>query len=240
MHRFIRPALIAAATLLMAGAASAATIRVSQESAAGAGDFDANVLGTIDSYATTLTLSGFYQYGTPNGASYNGELNGGPSPISSATQSFFVSATDGLHYVVVHDNPNDGSGGRTQMTHTLLGGAGGAVAFTTSDDPSEGNATSDVAGDRVFDTTRNWVACCTDGFALGDLGGSFTLFGEFDTGPTGITSWLATSATGGTIPMTLDPDRAVRFDIVAPVPLPAAGWLLIAGLGGLAMIRRRG
>lgn len=27
---------------------------------------------------------------------------------------------------------------------------------------------------------------------------------------------------------------------VAPIPLPAAGWLLVAGLGGLAALRRRG
>jgi hypothetical protein len=26
---------------------------------------------------------------------------------------------------------------------------------------------------------------------------------------------------------------------IAPVPLPAAGWLLLAGLGGLAALRRR-
>lgn len=29
------------------------------------------------------------------------------------------------------------------------------------------------------------------------------------------------------------------FDTVAPIPLPAAGWLMIAGIGGLAALRRR-
>ena len=32
----------------------------------------------------------------------------------------------------------------------------------------------------------------------------------------------------------------VRNAYLAPVPLPAAGWMLLAGLGGLAALRRRG
>ena len=47
--------------LLVSNDASAATIRVSQESAAGAGDFDANILGFIDPFSTPLTISDFYQ-----------------------------------------------------------------------------------------------------------------------------------------------------------------------------------
>jgi hypothetical protein len=31
----------------------------------------------------------------------------------------------------------------------------------------------------------------------------------------------------------------VKYEEMAPVPLPAAGWLLIAGLGGLAALRRK-
>lgn len=229
---------LAAAAIAIAGSAGATTIRVSQESASGAGDFDANVLGFIESYSTALSIAQFYQYNSPNAASYNGELNGGPTPISSATQSFFVSASDGLSLVTVHDNPNDGSGGNTRMTHVLTGGAGGSAGFTVEDDPSEGTTISDVAGNRVFDTVHNWIACCTDGFAIGDLGGSFEIFAQFDTSPTGITNWLATDA-DGTLALALAPQRRVRFDVVNPVPVPAAGLMLIAGIGALGALRRR-
>ena len=219
--------------------AHAAMVRVSQESSAGAGDFDANVLGFIDTYTTTLAIGGFYQYNSPDGASYNGDLNGGPAPLSSITQSFFVEASDGLHYVVVHDNPNDGSGGATSMTTLLSGGAGGSTGFTVLDDPGESGATSDVGSDRRFDNTHNWIACCTDGFAIGDLGltSGFLMFAMFDTTPTGITGWQATGSSNA-IALVLQAGREVRFDL-APVPVPAAVWLFASALGVFGYLGKR-
>ena len=111
----------------LAGPAHAGQIRVAQESAAGAGDFDANVLGFVNPFNTPLTHAGFYQYNVPNGASYNGELNGGPFPVSSLTQVFLVNASDGLGLYVVHDNPNDGSGGSTQTRWNLTGDVSAAT-----------------------------------------------------------------------------------------------------------------
>ncbi len=227
---------IAALLIGFSFTANAAQIRVSQESTAGAGDFDANVLGNIDTYSTPLTISQFYQYNVPNFASYNGELNGGPGPISSLTQSFFVEASDGLHYVVVHDNPNDGSGGRTRMTTVLAGGAGGSTAYTVEDDPGEGTAISDVGGDRIFDTAHGWAGCCTDGYAIGDLGLSFLMLARFDEQPTGIDRWQATSELGN-LALVLEEGRRVRFDAV--VPVPAAVWLFGTALVGLFGFNRR-
>ena len=217
------------------GSASAVTIRVSQESGAGAGDFDANVLGFVDPFSTALTIAGFYQYSVPNGASYNGELNGGPIPISSLTQSFFVDAADGLHYVVVHDNPNDGSGGATRMTTVQVGGAAGLANFSVEDDPSEGTTVSNVGADRVFDTVHNWAACCTDGYAIGALT-SGELLAQFDVAPTGISFWQATANVAANIALVVDPGRRVRFDVV-----PAPGTVALVGLGLLAgaLARRR-
>jgi hypothetical protein len=51
------------------------------------------------------------------------------------------------------------------------------------------------------------------------------------------TSVYALYNDGATVDADYD-DMAVRMD-VAPVPLPAAAWLLFAGLGGLGLVKRR-
>lgn len=212
--------------------AEAISIRVSQESAAGAGDFDANVLGNITSFDTGLTTAGFYQYNVPNGASYNGELNGGPLPLSSVTQLFLINASDGLSLAVVHDNPNDGSGGFTQTRWNLTGDT---AAQVLADDPGEPVTVS--MGGTQFDSTKNWVGCCTDGYALGSLDGNWAMFGQFLTTPTGITSWQATTASGGNIPLTLATGRRVRLDTTAPLPEPGTMLLFGSGLAGFGLWR---
>lgn len=216
--------------------AQAVEIRVSQESSAGAGDFDANVLGTIDAFSTALTTAAFYQYGNPNGASYNGELNGGPNPVSSLSQVFFLDALDGLSLVVVHDNPNDGSGGSTRTQWNL---SGDTAAFVLGDDPGEGAVVS--AGGTQFDSTKNWVSCCTDGFAIGALEGSWEMLGQFLTTPNGINSWAAVDDDLSSTSLVLEPGRRVRFDVASgPSQVPVPGPLALLGLGlvGLGAYRR--
>ncbi len=218
----------------LAPSAEAVSFRVSQESSAGAGDFDANVLGSIDAFATGLTTSAFYQYDSLNAASYNGELNGGPNPVSNLSQVFLVDAADGLSLVVVHDSPNDGSGGSTQTRWNLMGDT---AAQVLADDPSESVLVS--AGGTQFDSTRFWIACCTDGYAIGSLDGNWSMLGQFVAAPTGITSWAAVSNDFSTIPLTLDVGRRVRLDVAAAVPEPSSMLLLGSGLAGLAGWRWR-
>ena len=96
MFSFRKFGLVVAGSVAIAGSAQALTVQVSQESAAGLGDFGANILGLVTTYDTALTNAGFYQYDNPNFASYNGELNGGPLGIDGLSQAFLVNGSDGL------------------------------------------------------------------------------------------------------------------------------------------------
>ncbi len=215
---------LTALTLALPGIAEAVRVEVSQESAAGAGDFDSNVLGFLDLFDDSgQTIAQHYSYSNPDAASYNGPF----ATIDGVTQTFFVQASDGVHMVVVHDNANDTTGGSTRMTATL---AGDTAAFTVEDDPNEGTTVS--GGGTVFDTVHNWAPCCTDGYAIGALDGLWTMFLEFDTQPTGIQTWVATDDTAagsGDIALVLDPGRSARFRLV-PEPLTTA----LVGIGLLA------
>lgn len=223
---------LAAGMSAMSLTVQAVVVQVAQESAAGAGDFDANVLGTIDTFNTGLTIADFYQYSNPNAASYNGELNGGPNPVSNLTQVFLVDASDGLSLVVVHDNPNDGSGGSTRTRWNLTGDT---AAQVVADDPGEPVVVS--GGGTQFDSTKNWAPCCTDGYAIGSIDGDWALFGQFLTTPTGITDWSAVSSDFSSVPLVLAPGRRVRLQAV---PEPGTLALVMGGMiMGFARVRRR-
>jgi len=240
--QIISKAICAGILISVSATAQSALIRVSQESATGAGDFDANVLGTISTFDTALTSAAFYQYGSPNGASYNGENNGGPAPVSDTTINFFAITSDGLTFYNVHDRPNDGSGGDADMTWSLTGGD--TAAFMVGDDSSEGLSPGLNVQATSFTSRHRWLDCCTDGFGLGTIdGGGWELFGEFDSSSPydggELLAWSALSADGGVIPLAFELDRQVRFDLASPIPVPAAFWLFGTALLGFVGFSRR-
>jgi len=201
------------------------TIRVSQESSPGAGDFDANVLGFIDPYLTGLSTAGYYQYGTPHYASFNGPA---PTLTSDRSHLFLAQATDGLALYVVHDKPVDGAGGTSRMHWELTGDTAGVLQ---GDDPGEGIVVS--GGGTVFDSSHGWGACCTDGMALGSLEGAWTMVGSFvlDTSTTGMNEWYAYSADGSTIALAFEQGREIRLDVAGNIDAEPDGQPFPAGVG---------
>jgi C1A family cysteine protease len=187
------------------------TIRVSQESSPGAGDFDANILGYVSPYVTANTTAGYYQYGTPYGASFNGPA---PALTSDRSHLFLADTADGLSLFVVHDKPVDGSGGTTTMRWTLAGDMAGVLVL---DDPGESVTVS--GGGTIFDSSHSWAQCCTDGMAFGSLDGGWTMIGAFTNAisSTGMNAWHIYASDGSSIPLALETNRRVRLDYQYPI-----------------------
>lgn len=216
--------------------AHALAIEVAQESSAGAGDFDANIIGSIDPFTTTLTNSGFFSYGNPFNASFcDGVVDnciGRPSLISNESHLFLVDASDGLGVFIVHDKPNDGSGGSATNTFSLVGDT---ATVLVSDDPNEFTGTG-----TNFTGNFNWIGCCTDGGVIGSLDGDWTMFLEFDSF-TGLTGWTAVSANSqDSVGLQLVNDRRVRLRSVSQqIPEPNTLALIGIGLAGFGFTRIR-
>ncbi len=193
-------------------------IRVSQESSPGAGDFADNVLGVLGAYPSLgTTAAEFYGYNIPEGDSWNGPLL---TPIADRSHIVFAETAEGLTMFVVHDRaiPNDPDGGDAELMYEFINDDDGGE-ITVKDDPGDGY--SGGSGDLVFTSDHVWSPCCTDGLALSGLDCEGILevtFTDTGSGPTidGLTSWVAYSSNGAQIPLALEEDRSVRFEVVPP------------------------
>ena len=225
--------LISAVGIGISVPAQALQIRVAQESAAGAGDFDTNILGFIDSFSTTGTLADFYAYDT-------NALFGGPSNLTApnTTNTFFVQGSDGLGFFLVHDRPNNprSTKGAADMRFELTGGD--TASFLVQDDTVDLNDVFDTfAGGTIFTTHNVWDPCCTDGGVIGSIDGSnWEFFAEFTNTPTNITDFLTYSNGSSNIALSLDTGRRVRYDIV---PTPAAVLPILSGLFSAAHRKKK-
>ena len=192
-------------------------VMVSQESFPGAGDFDTNYLGPIEVFDQSgSSAAAVYQYDTVFSSSYNGSVT--PS-ISNTSQMFVVSTSDGVSLFVVHDIPLDADGGWAQMRFELSGDPNGAARLV-EDDPADASRSGNLFGPNIFQTHHVWSPCCTDGVVIGALDGAWSMLVSFsDVDGTvgnefvGIPSWVATSADGTTIPLTLSVDQRVLLQL---------------------------
>jgi uncharacterized repeat protein (TIGR01451 family) len=185
------------------------TIRISQESSPGLGDFDANVLGYVSPYATSLSTAGYYQYGTPYGASFNGPA---PPLTSNRSHLFLADTADGLSLFAVHDKPVDGCGGFASMHWTLAGDTAGVLV---EDDPGE--TVTVTGGGTIFDSYHRWDPCCTDGMAFGSLDGVWTMIGAMTGNFTGMGEWHVHSSDNSSIALSFELNRRVRLDYQRPI-----------------------
>lgn len=216
------------ATAAVCGGTNAATYRVSQETAPGAGDFAANVLGTIEGYSTALTGPAFYKDNPLNG--YNGDDNGGPAPVSNLTQLLLIEGSDGISVGFVHDRQNDGTVGEATTTFALTNAT---AAFTLGDDAGDTYTTN--ASQTTLTAVHAWAKCCTDGGVLGPLDGPWSLIVSLSA-TVNIDRWRASSSDNNHVGFA-PPTSNLRVQI-APVPLPPTAALFLAALGGLASVRR--
>jgi hypothetical protein len=219
--------------------ASPKVVAISQESAPGLGDFDDNILGYLLPYATTGTARDFYAYDDIN-ASWNGACL---SPLDKRSHLLLADTSDGLTLAIVHDQRIDADGGRAEMRFELFNDDNGTVR-TVEDDPQPEYAdvyTGDP-GDTVFTSAHQWEPCCTDGQALSDLDGSWSMLVQFTEvdgdGKTlpidGLNEWVAYSADGSTIPLALELDRRVRLQALVPCPPTCDGDFNGDGTVGIA------
>lgn len=211
------------------------TVRISQETSPGAGDFNKNVLGTMKPFETQATTEIFYGYAD---ACYCGDFIK-LRLLPNRTQMVFLDAADGMTFMVVHDDgEQDVDGGWTEMRFELIGDPDGMYR-SVYDDPEDVVPDSDIytgePGDRVFTSAHLWSQCCTDGDAFTGFGASdrppvygmkeyvpvslLVQFTEVDGDPSttpivGVDTWTAVSANGQEFGLVLEEGRRVRFDVI--------------------------
>lgn len=211
------------------------SIRVSQESSPGLGDFDENVLGCIKVFETADSAKDYYAYDTCGDSFGNVDFINQHGLIAGRSHLFLVCGCDGLSLFIVHDKPdcapgpNNPNDGRAEMRFGLLGDPNGARR-TVEDDPTAMDpydAYTPALGEwgTIFGSQHKWYPGRTDGEAITGLDGEdwsmLVEFTEYDSNSAtpvigGLNSWFAYSEDGSTIELDLEADRRVRLDCCIP------------------------
>ena len=209
-------------TLMRSSGTCNGSIRVSQESAPGAGDFASNVLGSIDAPSVASSAASLYAYDFPCDTSYNGTTI---TTVDQRTNLFLVDSSDGLVLFLVHDKPKDESGGEAQVAVDFTGLASPASILVVDDptDPYQDMFTEDGAS---FTANHSWGDCCTDGFVIGPVTGEgWSALVEWRATPGiwpnvigGLSEWVAHGTGGVEVQLALQEGRRVLLEHVPPTP----------------------
>jgi hypothetical protein len=162
--------------------------------------------------------------GTIGSANWSVVSQGGVAySLPTPTSLVFASTVQVGGFTYVTPAPGPGSGFGSYVQSSVQGsansGAGSGSTFTAN----EGwEASPDTQGDSSLSISNPNGAYSVTGLPI--LAGATSATGEVDT-------FIASSPT------------SIQFNITsltpAPVPIPAAAWLLVSGLGGLVVFARR-
>ncbi len=213
------------------------TLRPSSLAAAAAIAF--SLTAALPAAAVTLSNlpTGDYvgTFGTPQSETYGQVFT---APVTGTLDSFTMYLENGVGSVVGAvgtwngtDAYGEGFGSPdTLYTSSAVASASGAMTFLTG-------GTSVVAGNlyvaflTVFGL-GNGPATTYVPLGTADSGLNYFVWNNGDS-PFGDTSWNYFFNAGNIL------FEAKFTAAAAPIPLPAAGWMLLAGMGGLAALRRR-
>lgn len=214
-------------------------IQVAQESAAGAGDFDSHVVGTVDAYVTTGTVASYYQYdGTSSGRTANPDLRS----FRNQVNTMFVVGSDGLGFITIH-GPRRGGGSAGDLLASSQHDLSVGTFLTPLDVRDDATDTFTFAnGNTRLTATTVAGGSSSDGFASRFTEAEPVILSQLLSFSNNVEGWTVHGSGGSSLSVTPTVGRRVRFNVswaVTQVPTPdaVAGWrLLSVPVGGLDVL----